>query len=238
MARTAAVAFAPSRASSDKERAMTDSGWVTFDPSEMARNDAYHLLNAMVVPRPIAWVSTVSEAGVANLAPHSYFNALSPDPPTVYFSSTAEKDSLRNARQTGDFVVNIVSEQLLAAMNLTAADFPPHESEFAAAGLTPVASDLVRSPRLLESPASLECRLLQVLEIGRGPSYIAIGEVVRIHVRESVIVNGRVDVSLIRPVGRLAGSGYVLSGEFVQVPRPTYAGLLALKDAESGPTGH
>ncbi|MHB8576621.1 MAG: flavin reductase family protein [Dehalococcoidia bacterium] len=204
---------------------MTD-GFVAFDPAQMAPNDAYHLLNAVVVPRPIAWVSTLSEHGVANLAPHSYFNVLSAEPPTVFYSSSGVKDSLRNTRFTGDFAVNIVSEELAEAMNLTSADFPPGESEFAAAGLTPVPCDLIRAPRLLEAPVSMECRLTQVIEIGRGPSYIVIGEVVRFHVVVRALRNGRVDPALFRPVGRLSGSGYVMPGEFVNMPRPTYAGLI------------
>jgi len=197
-----------------------------FDPAAMAPADAYHLLNAVVVPRPIGWVSTLSERGVANLAPHSYFNVLAADPPTVFFSSSGVKDSLRNARHTGDFVVNVVGEALAEAMNLTSADFPPDESEFAAAGLTPVPSDLVKAPRLLEAPASLECRVTQIIEIGRGPNHVVIGEVVRFHVAEAALVNGRVDVSRFRPLGRLSGSGYVYSREFLSMPRPTYAGLV------------
>jgi flavin reductase (DIM6/NTAB) family NADH-FMN oxidoreductase RutF len=202
------------------------SGETIFDPAQLNPTDAYHLINALVVPRPIAWVSTVSEAGVTNIAPHSYFNVLAPDPPTVFFSSSGVKDSLRNARFTGDFAVNIVGEELGEQMNFTSADFPASESEFAAAGLTPVPCDLIRAPRLLEAPASMECRVTQVLEIGRAPNYIVIGEVLRFHVSERVLRDGRVDVSLMRPLGRLSGSGYVRCGDFVQMPRPTYAGLV------------
>lgn len=200
---------------------------IVFDPATLPAGEAYHLLNAVVVPRPIAWVSTLSEQGVANLAPHSYFTVLSPDPPTVCFSSGGVKDSLRNARFTGDFVVNVVSEELVEQMNLTAADYPPGESEFAAAGLTPVPSDLVRAPRLLEAPASMECRVTQVLEIGKAPNYVVIGEVVRFHVADWAMTNGRVDVSRFKPIGRLSGSGYTYSREFLKLDRPTYAGLMA-----------
>lgn len=203
----------------------------SFDPAQLDPTTAYHLLNALVVPRPIAWVSTISAMGVANLAPHSYFTVLAPDPPTVCFSSAGVKDTLRNVRFSQDFVVNVVGEELAEQMNLTAADFPPGESEFAAAGLTIMPSDLVRAPRLAEAPASLECRLTQVLEVGRTPNYVVIGEVVRIHVAERVLRGGRVDVSLIRPVGRLSGSGYVWSHEFFELRRPTYAGLLAERAA-------
>jgi flavin reductase (DIM6/NTAB) family NADH-FMN oxidoreductase RutF len=200
---------------------------VTLDPATLDRTAAYHLLNSLVVPRPIAWVSTLSERGVANLAPHSYFTVMAPDPPTVCFSSGGEKDTLRNVRYTGDFVVNIVGEELAEAMNLTSADFPSDESEFAAAGLTPVPSDLVQAPRLAEAPAAMECRMLQVLEIGRTPNYVVIGEVVRFHVAERIWRDGRIDQAAMRPVGRLAGSGYSYTRELFRMDRPTYAGLLA-----------
>jgi flavin reductase (DIM6/NTAB) family NADH-FMN oxidoreductase RutF len=200
---------------------------LALDPQALDRTAAYHLLNSLVVPRPIAWVSTVSEHGVTNIAPHSYFNILAPDPPTVYFSSGGVKDSLRNARHTGDFVVNIVGEALAEQMNLTSADFPATESEFRAAGLTPVPSDVVRAPRLAEAPAAMECRLLQVLEFGRAPNYVCVGEVVRIHVAASVWRDGRIDMDALRPVGRLAGSGYSYTRELFRMDRPTYAGLVA-----------
>src|SRR5687767_9058657 len=145
---------------------MTD---IVLDPATLDAASAYHLLNSLVAPRPIAWVSTLSEAGVANVAPHSYFTVMAPDPPTVCYSSGGIKDTLRNSRFTGDFVVNIVGEELAEQMNLTSADFPTGESEFTAAGLTAIPSDLVKSPRMAEAPAAMECRLLQVLEIGNAP---------------------------------------------------------------------
>ena len=206
------------------------SGWREFDPETTPPTTMYHLINALVVPRPIAWVSTIGANGVANCAPHSYFTVLCSDPPTVCFSSVGEKDTLRNVRFTQDFVVNVVSDALGAAMNLTAADFPPGESEFAWAGLTPLPSDRVRAPRIAEAPASLECRLTQILEVGRAPNHVVIGEVVQVHVAERAIRNGCVECSLIRPLGRLSGSGYVAPGEFFEMPRPTYAGLLAARD--------
>jgi flavin reductase (DIM6/NTAB) family NADH-FMN oxidoreductase RutF len=197
---------------------------VVYDPASMPRAEVSHLLNAVVVPRPNAWVSTFSEAGVANLAPHSYFTALATDPPTICFSSIGEKDSLRNALHTGDFAVNVVGDELVEAMNLTAADFPPEMSEFAATGLTPVACDLIQAPRLLEAPASMECRVVQVVQVGRA-SRVVIGEVVRFHIRADVLNDGRVDVGRFNPVGRLAGSGYARSRDYFQLPRPTYQSL-------------
>ncbi len=198
-----------------------------LDPASIDRTAAYHLLNSLVVPRPIAWVSTVSELGTANIAPHSYFTVLSPDPPVVCFSSGGVKDTLRNVRFTGDFVVNVVGEELAEQMNLTSADFPADESEFSAAGLTPAPCDLVRAPRLAEAPAAMECRLLQILEIGNAPNHVVIGEVVRFHLADRVWRDGRIDMAALRPVGRLAGSGYSFTRELFRMDRPTYAGLLA-----------
>jgi flavin reductase (DIM6/NTAB) family NADH-FMN oxidoreductase RutF len=209
----------------DQQRA-----WRAFDPKTAPPTAMYHLLNALVVPRPIAWVSTIGENGVANIAPHSYFTVLAPDPPTVCFSSSGVKDTLRNVRYTSDFVVNIVSCELAEQMNLSAADFPPGDSEFVWAGLTPLPSDCVRAPRLAESPASLECRVVQILDVGNAPNHVVIGEVVRIHVAERVLRGDRVDVSLIRPLGRLSGSDYVAPGAYFAMPRPTYAGLLAARE--------
>lgn len=203
---------------------MTD---IILDPATLNSTDAYHLLNSLVVPRPIAWVSTLSETGVANVAPHSYFTVMAPNPPTVCFSSGGIKDTLRNTRFTGDFVVNIVGEELAEQMNLTSADFPAGESEFSAAGLTPIASDLVKSPRMAEAPAAMECRLVQVLEIGKTPNYVVIGEVVRFHVAGRIWRDGRIDMAALRPVGRLAGSGYSYTRDLFRLDRPTYAGLLA-----------
>lgn len=179
---------------------------VVIDPASHPRQEVYHLLNALVVPRPIAWVSTISEAGVANLAPHSYFNILTPDPPTVYFASGGVKDSPHNVRSSRDFVVNLVPESLAEQMNLTAADFPPGEREFTAAGLTPVPSALVHAPRLAEAPAALECRHTRTLEIGTAPNYVVPGAVMRFHV--AAWRDGRVDLAAIQPLGRLSGSGY------------------------------
>lgn len=201
---------------------MPADGWKTFDPAELGGAATYHLVNAMVVPRPIAWVSTLSEAGVPNIAPHSYFTVASPRPPIVCFSSGGEKDTLRNLRHTDDFVINIVSEELAEPMNITAADFPPAESEFAATGLTPAPSERVQSPRLLESPVSFECTVERELEIGDAPNTLVFGEIVYVHVAEHVLVDGRIDVSKVRPVGRLSGAGYVWSREFFDMPRISY----------------
>src|SRR5581483_6130823 len=190
------------------------SGWREFDSETTPPTTMYHLINALVVPRPIAWVSTIGANGVANYAPYSYFTILCADPPSVCFSSVGEKGTLRNVRFTKDFVVNVVSDSLAAAMHLTAADVPPGESEFAWAGLTPLPTERVRAPRLAEAPSSLECRRPQILEVGRTPSNVVVGDVVAVHVAESALRDGRVDVRLHRPLGRPSGSGYVAPGAF------------------------
>ena len=207
---------------------------VSISPNHLEPTAAYHLLNSLVVPRPIAWVSTISETGIPNIAPHSYFTVVSPNPPIVCFSSSGEKDTLRNVRHTRDFVVNIVGEELAEQMNLTSADFPPHESEFRAAGLTPATSDLVRAPRLAEAPAAMECRLIQVIEIGNNPNHLILGEIVRFHVAARIWRDGRVDMAALKPVGRLAGSGYSYTRELFRMDRPTYAGLLAAGQVAGG----
>ena len=196
-----------------------------IDPAELPPREVYHLLTAVVVPRPIAWVSTLDPHGIRNLAPHSYFNALSNDPPIVHFTSSGTrgaKDTLRNVRATGEFVVSIVSRDLAEQMNLTAADFPPEEDEFTWAGLAAADSDLVAPPRVARARAALECRVRTTLSMGNGN--MVFGDVVRIHVDERVWRDGRVDPELLEPVGRLGGSGYttVDATTITRMPRPSW----------------
>jgi flavin reductase (DIM6/NTAB) family NADH-FMN oxidoreductase RutF len=136
----------------------------TLDPAQIAPNEIYKLMIGMIVPRPIAFVSTVDAAGIRNLAPFSYFTACSSNPPVVCFCTAVRtgprpyKDTLLNVEATGEFVVNIVSEDIAAQMNLTSADVPPEIDEFELSGLTPIASDLVKPPRVAESKVQMECR--------------------------------------------------------------------------------
>ncbi len=190
------------------------------------RGAIYHLLNSIVAPRPIAWVSTRSAAGVANVAPHSYCMIVSSDPPIIAFSSSAAKDTLANIRATGEFVWNQVSDALAARMNLSSADFPPGISEFDWTGLTAVPGAVVAAPRVGESPAALECRLRDIQEFGHGPSYLIIGDVAHIAVDPDLLVDGILDDTRTQPVGRLARAQYVHSRAFFELPRPTYQGLL------------
>jgi len=186
----------------------------------------YHLLNSVIVPRPIAWVSTRSSGGNMNVAPHSYAGVFSPNPPIIGFVSVGMKDTIRNAAATGDFVVNIADLPLLERMNLTAADFPSDVSEFTWAGLTPAPSDLVTSPRVGEAPISLEARVVEIREVANTGNYLALGEVVRAHVAERVIEAGRVSARLLQPVARLGGTEYATLGDVFAVNRPSWQGLL------------
>src|SRR5215468_5028255 len=145
-----------------------------LDPSVMPQQSVYKLLIGCVVPRPIAWVSTVSAEGVPNLAPFSFFMGVCNDPPTIAFSSGrregAKKDTVANIEHTGDFVVNVVDDPLAEHMNLTSGEYAPEVDEFALTGLTAAPGVKVRAPRLVEAPISLECRVDRIIPVGRGPN--------------------------------------------------------------------
>lgn len=193
-----------------------------FDPSSTTPGDVYRFMIAVVVPRPIAFVSTRGQTGRFNVAPFSYFNAITNRPPLLGISMNARKggpkDTLRNLRETGDFVVNLVHEDLLDRMVHTSGDWPADVDEFELTGLTPVGSDLVKSPRVGEAKVALECRLFQ--EIALGDATFVVGEIVRGHVADEVLVDGRVDPTLLKPVGRLGGDGYSVVRDVVLRPRP------------------
>ena len=200
-----------------------------IDPREWPRADLYKLMTAIVVPRPIAFVSTVGPTGVLNLAPFSFFTAICSDPPILCFSASRrdgeKKDTVRNIEFAGEFVVNVVDEAIAEAMNATSADFPSEISEFEVAGLTPGASDLVRPPRVAESPASMECRLMQIIELGEAPhqASLIIGEVLRFHLRDDLCLErGKVDVAKLRAVGRLVGDLYCHTDGIFGMQRPQY----------------
>lgn len=189
-------------------------------PGDWPPRQVYFVMTGLVIPRPIAWVSTLGPDGVLNLAPHSYFNVVAHDPPHVVFSSSGVKDTLTNLRRLGEFVVNIVSSDLVEAMNFTATDFPPSESEFEWAGLTPTPAVAVAPPRVAEARAHLECRVGQIVPAGNGNLVVA--EVVHIHVDPAVWRAGRVDPELLDPVCRLAGTSYARLGERFKLPRPSW----------------
>lgn len=193
-----------------------------FDPSTATPGEIYRFMIGVVVPRPIALVSTVSAAGALNVAPFSYFNAITNQPPLLGISVNQRggqpKDTLRNIEQTGEFVVNTVDEALGARMVEASGDWPEAVDEFALTGLTPVPSDLVRPPRVGEAPVCLECRLHRIIELGNAG--FVVGEILRAHVRDEVLTAGLVDINKLRPLGRLGGDGYSVVRDVVQLPRP------------------
>lgn len=192
-----------------------------YDPALLGAG-IYPLLNSVVVPRPIAWVSTRSEAGVDNLAPHSFFTISSVTPPVVQFTSVGGKDSLRNATATGEFVVCLCPEPLVEQVNLTGTDYPPDVSEFDAAGLTREPSRLVAPPRVAESPVALECRVVGTHDFGGG-STVVFGEVVWAVVDEAVLQDERPEVRLLKPLARLGADEWSTVGEISSRRRIPYA---------------
>lgn len=190
----------------------------TFTMSELEGRAPYRLLTGLVIPRPIAWVSTVDQNGALNLAPHSFFTVASSDPPIVQFTSVGRRDTLTNVEATGEFVVSLASRVLMEQMNTTAARVDPQTDEFELAGLTPEPSVYVRPPRVAESPAALECVVHQVIRV--GDSFVVMGRVVAAVVDEDALEGERPREDLLDPLGRLSGSRYVTYGETVTVPRP------------------
>jgi len=204
---------------------------LTINPAKCAPKEIYKLLTGIVVPRPIALVSTIDRAGIANLAPFSFFNAVGSNPPTVLFCPVVRaaspghdmrKDTLRNVEETGEFVVNIVSDAIAAATNITSSEVPPEVDEFVLSGLTPIASQAVRPSRVAESPAQMECKLLQVLYTSHQPGggVIVLGEVLRFHLRDDIFDNFRVDPAGLDAVGRMAGNTWVRTRDRVDLARP------------------
>ena len=209
-----------------------------IDPAEHTPAEGYKLLSNLVVPRPIAWVSTRNAQGTVNLAPFSFFNALGSHPLYIGVSVArkddgALKDTARNIEAHGEFVVNFVSEALFPAMNLSAADFPPDVSELEIAGLHTAPSLRIATPRVAESPAALECRLHQRVELGAYTLYI--GEVEMMHVADNLL-GPRLHVHGFSPVGRMgAPSVYCRTTDRFDVPRVTYAELQPPRQGK-GPT--
>jgi flavin reductase (DIM6/NTAB) family NADH-FMN oxidoreductase RutF len=197
-----------------------------IDPSLHTTADNYKLLTNLVVPRPIAWISSLSQSGVINLAPFSFFNAVGSDPMYVVVGigrrdSGEPKDSARNIQTSGEFVVNLVTEDLLAAMNITAAEFPPDESELSAVNLHAAPSVRLKAPRLAEAQASLECKLFQSQPLGTNTLYI--GEVVMFHVADHLL-GPRLHINNFAPVGRLGSpSMYCRTTDRIELARVTYA---------------
>jgi len=193
-----------------------------FDPAEVGPA-MYPLLNALVAPRPIAWVSTRSAAGVDNLAPHSYYTVVSTAPPIVAFTSIGTKDTLRNARTTGQLVVNHVARANAEACNVCGTDYPAAVSEFDAAGLTREPSERVLPPRVAESAACLECEVHDVVPVGNG--HLIMAEVLLAVVRADLVPTGAnaPAVATLDPAARLGASDWGALGEVFTLRRVPYA---------------
>ncbi len=186
---------------------------------------------SLVVPRPIGWISTVSRDGIVNLAPFSFFNGVGTGPAMVMFAAGGGprpegcKDSRRNAEETGEFVVNVVPDALREQMNATSADFPPEIDEFAAAGLETLPSRRVKPPRVAAAPAHLECTWFKTVDLPcndpQGSNAVIFGEVVGIHIDDSVLTDGFVDMAKFRPVARLGYMDYTVVDNVFTMLRPT-----------------
>ncbi|HEY5336078.1 MAG TPA: flavin reductase family protein [Mycobacteriales bacterium] len=191
-----------------------------IDPQELGRR-IYPVLTSLVVPRPIAWVSTLSAAGVANIAPHSFFTVAGVDPPVLSFTSVGTKDSLENVRATGEFVVHVVNRAMAHACNATSTNFPPELDEFEQVGLATVASHSVAPPRLRDAPAAFECR--SVGERTFGSSTVVFGEVVWAQVREDVLAeDGLADLHALDPVARAGREEWSALGDVFSLRRIPY----------------
>jgi flavin reductase (DIM6/NTAB) family NADH-FMN oxidoreductase RutF len=196
---------------------------VELDPGEMGTRRFYRLLTAVVVPRPIAWVSSRSAAGVDNLAPHSFFTVACAEPPILQFTSVGVKDTLRNVEETGEFVVCLAPEPLFEEINATATDYPPGTSEFDAVGLERAPSLRVAPPRVAASPVALECRLHSTLPL--GDSTVVLGLVVHAAVADGIVVDGHPEIDRLRPLARLGKNQWTGVGEVRAIPRIRYADI-------------
>jgi len=219
---------------------ITMTGGLYFDLGKLEPRESYKLLIGLVVPRPIALVTTVSRAGVVNTAPYSFFNMFSANPAVVVIGIDARpngsmKDTAKNARDTGVFVVNLVDEGLAAAMNDCAVDFPPETSETGMLGLPLAAGTHVPAPHLVDAPAALECRKMMMINIGPDRELL-VGEVLGVQVRSGVVDREmlRVDFDAYKPVGRLAGSLYARLHDRFKLERESFEEWTRRNGSESG----
>jgi flavin reductase (DIM6/NTAB) family NADH-FMN oxidoreductase RutF len=199
-----------------------------ISPESRSIQDIYKILIGTVLPRPIAWVSTVDSSGNLNLAPFSFFTVASVNPPILCFSpllkeNSIEKDTLANIKQTGEFVVNIVSHALAQPMNRTSAPYPSKVNEFEAAGVTARQSTLVKPPCVADSLVNFECKLHQIIPLGCEPmaGNLVLGKVCNIHIHPDIVINGEVDGESLDAVGRLGGNMYTTIRDCFEMERPT-----------------
>jgi flavin reductase (DIM6/NTAB) family NADH-FMN oxidoreductase RutF len=202
-----------------------------INPDALPHQSIYKILTGSVLPRPIGWISSLDLQGRPNLAPFSFFNVVCSNPPTVLFCPLIrgidgnKKDTLNNVRATNEFVVNIVTESLLPAMNASSVEASPGFNEFEFAGLTPAPSILVKPPRVAESPIHFECKVREIIDINNAPGggSIVIGTIVHIHVEDRVLLGeDKINLTTLQPVGRLAGGAYSRVTEIIELERPKH----------------
>jgi flavin reductase (DIM6/NTAB) family NADH-FMN oxidoreductase RutF len=198
---------------------------VTINPQDLHARDGYRLLSSLVVPRPIAWVSSLGADGTANLAPFSFFNAVAGSPPTIMFSvgrrQGAAKDTLRNIQETGEFVIHLAGQELSQALNISAANVDYDVDEFELAGLDKAASVMVRAPRVAQAPVAMEARATQFVPVEGSIYTVVFGQIVYYHIREDLLTaEGLVDATRLDPLLRLGGSQYASLGAIFDMPRP------------------
>lgn len=195
-----------------------------FSVADLTGADPYKLATGLIVPRPIGWIGSVSADGIPNLAPYSFFNCVSGAPPTFVFSPGrgARKDTLANVREVGEFTINIVTVDVVEAMNATSATHPPEVDEFEAAGLTAVPSVSIRPPMVGESRANIECVVTQIIDIGHAEhgSALVIGEATEFHVDAELLDGTRVDQTALQAIGRHVGNLYSHSTDLFELIRP------------------
>ena len=207
---------------------------MNLELAKLSAKDRYKLLIGAIVPRPIAWVSTLSATETVNLAPFSAFNYMGNDPAIIAFSPGASKDTFLNIQREREFVVNLVSVALMNAMNLTATDFPPEVSELEQAGLTSASSVQIRTPRIAQSPVNLECRVHSILEI--GANRVVIGEVVEFHIKDELIDAEKlyVDSAKLDLLARMGGAAaYATTRDALELPRISYRAWLERDESKS-----
>lgn len=207
--------------------AMNNTDSLSLAPSEMEPASAYRLFQSLVVPRPIAWVSSIDHRGRINLAPFSFFNAVATNPLIVMLAigkkGPTPKDTLRNLKETGEFVINIVSEELAEAMNISSGDWPPEVSEFEVLQLTSLPCINVKPPRVADAPAAMEAKVTQIVPVEGSSSTLVLGEIVRFHVAEGMLrPNGLVDPLLSKPIARLGDNEYATIGRVFTMNRPKF----------------
>ncbi len=197
-----------------------------IEPKGKQVGELYRLMISVIVPRPIAFISSVSKSGVLNLAPFSYFMGVCSHPPIIAVSiierPSGPKDTANNIQETAQFVVNLVTEDIAEKMNIASGDYPAEVNEFELAGLTPIPSTSVKPPRVAESPISMECRLYEMSKVGNSPyaSYLTLGEVVLFHIRDDLWADGEVDVRKLFAIGRMSGPRYTKTRDIFEMQRP------------------